>query len=369
MSTPASAVTTVVDSAPAPAALPELSSLTPEQRQTWRDTGDLPSSQDSAPAPKEQKDAVADSAPQKDSQKPAVSASDSATDKDTQKPHKKPEDYGEKRFQELANENKSLKSRLEALERKPSDEKRENKQPSQAAVEEYKPLDEKKYFADNPKATYEDFVRAAAKHEAKWESRQEIEKAIAGERQRIAQEAASKEFKVKVQDAEQRYGKEEAHKIFPAIDSIVSDPQIPLAVKAMLDASDVLVDLMYVLATDEAGVKGFTDLCKSNPAAAIRKLVTTEALVQEQLKGGSGKSPAERGEDGKFKKAAASEADSEKAKKPGESAPPITAAPRPPVEVGGRSSAPEDGARAAVLANDWHAVKREFHRQYAADHK
>lgn len=308
------AVTPQVDSAPTePSSLPELSTLNAEQRAEWKRTGDMPLKQDSAPAKKEA--AVADSAPQK---KEAVSASDSAPEKKPQ-PHRKPEDYGEKRFQELANENKSLKERLDAIEReRKAPEKRDDKQVSQPAPE-YKPLDEKKYFSDNPKATYEDFVRAAAKHEAKWEAGQEVQKAITAERQRIAQESAAKELQSKLNDAKERYGDQEAAKIIPAVDKIVGDAQIPQVIKAMLDRSDVLVDLAYTLGSDSAEFDKFVALCKSDPAGALEKLITVQSLVREQLKAN-------------VKKAVKAEKEPEPVV-PEVAAEPVTRAPRPPSKL------------------------------------
>lgn len=366
MSTTATpAVTPSTDSAPvSPSVLPELSSLSQEQRAEWRRTGEMPSSPDSAPAKKDES-AVADSAPQKD-KKTAVTRSDPAPEKDTQQHAPKPKEYGEKRFQELANENKTLKERLEALERKSSQpEKREEKQVSQPApkAEEYKPLDEKQWFKDNQGKTYEDFVRAAARHEAKWEADQQVKQAMQNLRQEMAQESAKKELQTKLNDATERYGKEEVGKIFPALESIVKDEQIPYAVKAMINDSDVVIDLLYTLRGDEAAFTDFLKLSKSNPAAAIRQIVTTESLVREQLKANSEKA---RGTDGKFQKTG-KEPDAKAAETA--AAKPETRAPRPPVEVGGHSSPPEDAAVAAVKADDFRAAKGAFLRDYAARHK
>jgi hypothetical protein len=372
MSTTASAVTTV-ESAATPATT---------EFNGWDDSGTpirvetektSPTKQDSAPAEKKDTAASSDSATEnKDQKKAADSASDSATDKDTQKPHQKTKEDSERRFKELLDERNEFKRRLEALERKPSDEKRDDKQVSQPVKEEYKPLDEKEFFAKNQKATYEDFVRAAAKHEAKWEARQEVAQAIHQERQRIQQEAATKELQGKFNDAVARYGQEEADKIIPAVAVIVDNPKIPLAVKDMLGGSDVLVDLVYVLQSDAAEFKKFTDLCQSNPAAAIRKLVTTEALVQEQLKGksaakndkdgadDSGKGTPARGEDGKFQSSEKKGAASEETK---------PRAPKPPSEVGGRGTTSVSDEVAAVQANDFRALDSAMTRRFAAQLK
>ena len=376
MTTEASAVTTPTDSAPV--AVPELSSLTPEQRQTWRQTGEMPSKQDSAPADK--KSAVPGSAPEKKDS--AVSASDSAPEKKSQQPHRKPEDYGEKRFQELANENKTLKERLEALERNSkSTDKRDDKPVSQpAAVKDEPqappPLKQflEKYFAEasNKGKSYEEGVEAWQDARDKYKDQQsekKLQQALAGDRQRALQESAAKELQAKVSDANERYGKEEAGKIFPALEKIVADDKVPTVIKAMIDRSDVLVDLMYALASDAAEFDSFLKLCKEDPGAALEKVVTVQSLVRDQLKSNAGKpakteaSTPERGEDGKFRK---SEDAGEKKEAAAE---PTTRAPRPPVEVGGRSSNATDEPAAAVKANDFRRAKQAFSREYAAQHK
>jgi hypothetical protein len=369
MSTSASAVTTV-DSAPTE--LPQLSTLTSEQRQTWKSTGEMPTKQDSAPAKKDQQQdpAAPESAPDKKTDKSAVNASDSATEKDTQKPHLKTKEDTERRIQQLLDENKEIKKRLEAAERaKPSDEKRDTKQVSQPASEVKIPglktfLDQYFANAENKGKSYEDGVEA-------WQMARDTErgKQIEGEiRQQLAREAATRELTAKVNDGKQRYADFD-EKVWPTLKTITEDAQIPLAIKAMIDGSDVLVDLVYTLGSDAAELKKFTDLCKANPQAAIRKLVTTEALVQEQLKG-KGKTDTsttrERDENGKFRSQSES---GEKTEKPEAAAQPISKAPRPPHEVGGRGTAAEDGAVAAVKANDFRSAKAAFDRDYAASHK
>jgi hypothetical protein len=393
-----------VDSATTPQApafdSQDISTWSSEQKQEWSRTGKVTPSKsdsatdksktavpDSAPDKKasadaasdsatdeKKKTAVPDSAPdsKNDKKTSADIASDSATDK-TQKPHLKTKDDTEKRITELLDRVKAAEERAEAAERRSTQpEKRETKQPSQAAPEEYKPLDEKEFFAKNQKATYEDFVRAAARHEAQWEAKGLIEKAIAGERQRIQQETASKELKAKVEDANQRYGAEETQKIFPALDKVLNDEQIPYAVKAMLNESDVLIDLLYVLQGDSSEFQKFLGLARSSPGAAIRKIVTTEALVKEQLKTGKASSSTsisatttpERGEDGKFKPA--KEAVEEKPDKEEAPAKEKPRAPKPAQEVGGRGAASEDPAKAAARTGNYSAFEAEMNRKARA---
>lgn len=369
MTTEASAVTTVESASTqatpeTPAALPELSSLTPEQRQTWRETGNLPKAQDSAPA--EKKTTQADSSTAE--KKSADSASDSATEKDAQKPHLKTKEDTAARIKEILDENKTLKSRLDAVEQKTTD-KREAKQESHPAPEVYKPLDADEFFKGNPAKgqsghkTYEDFVRASGKHEGQWAARQEI----AAENSRKAQVEAAKEMTEKLSDAQKRYPEWNQDRFQATAKAFMDDPQISPAIKGMIDQSPVIVDLLYVFDSDPKAKADFIATCKSNPAAAVRKLVLTEQLVMEQLKtsgsnkGGdadkSAKATPERGTDGKFQK------------KEEAAAEPISRAARPVPEVGGRGSATEDGAVAAVKADDYRSAAAAFTRDYAANHR
>src|SRR5437899_2106497 len=307
-----------------------------------------PAKQDSAPAEKDK--AAADSAPQKD-QKTADSASDSATDKD-QKPHQKTKQDTDRRFREILDENKTLKSRLDALERaKPSDT-RDTKPASQPAKEEYKPLDETEYFKANPKATYEDFVRTAAKHEAKWEADRRVTEAIAAERQRLAVEAASKDLSAKVAEAEKRYGKDEYQsRVKPASEGLMAD-HVPFAVKAVINDSPVFADLMYVLGEPEA-LKDLIATARTNPTAALRKVMLTEQLVQAELAKASGGT----GKDDGDKSSRSSETAASQTK---------PRAPKPITEVGGRGSAPDDPLRTAAAAGDFRSFDTEMTRRLRA---
>jgi hypothetical protein len=360
------AETVVQDSAPAE--LPELSTLSPVERQTWRETGNMPKSRDSAPA---KKDAAApDSAPEK-KDKTADSASDSATDT-TQKPHLKTKEDSDRRWREMTDENKSLKQRLEALERDRTAAPRESKQESQTAAEVYKPLDEKEFFKTNPKATYEDFVRASGKHEGVWAARQEI----AAENQRRAQDDARKQLTSKVEEARKIYGPEYDKRIAPASKALWDDPHIPLPIKAVISDSPIFEHLMFVIG-EPAALADLIQTAKTNPAGALRKIVLTEQLVQAELakrkagksdktdegKGGDGEGEGDRkrGEDGKFV--------SEKEPEKKASAAPITKAPKPVSEVGGRGTAPDDAEESAVKAGDMRAAKDAFNRRYIDRHK
>jgi hypothetical protein len=329
----------------------------PVQYDSWDDKGtpvvskktSPPISQDSAPA---KKDAVADPAPQ--TKEPADSASDSATDKEA-KPHLKTKEDTDRRFKEILDELKAVRQQNEELRKVKTSETRDSKQESQPAAEVYKPLDEKEYFAANPKATYEDFVRTAAKHEAKWEVKQEI----AAENQRRAHAEAQRDLNAHVEEAKKRYP-DYQQRIEPAVKAIVDDQQIPFAVKAIVNDSPVFTDLIYVLA-EPAALADLIQTAKTNPAAAIRKIVLTEQLVQTELakakEAGKEKTDtAARDESGKFVKSEVKEAASE----------PKPRAPKPPSEVGGRGTAADDPLAAAAKAGDFRSFEAEENRRLRA---
>lgn len=325
------------------------------QRDTWNRTGEQPTTADSATAAK--KDAVADSAPPKD--KTAASASDSATDT-TKQPHLKTKEDTAQRFREITDENKTLKQRLDALERaKPSDT-RDTKQASQPAAEVYKPLDDKEYFKANPKATYEDFIRASGKHEGVWAARQEI----AADHQRKQQAEAQKEFDTRIAEAKTRYADFEV-RIQPAIQQISNEKEIPYAVRAVINESPCFVDLMYVLAEPKA-LADVIQSAKTNPAAAIRKIVLTEQLVMAELaKAKTGKDGARAaGEAAAGRDASGKFVSSEKPD--AVAAEPKPRAPKPPSEVGGRGTASEDALRTAAAAGNFKDFEAEEWRRKKA---
>jgi hypothetical protein len=164
-----------------------------------------------------------------------------------------------------------------------------------------------------------------------------------------AKQAATREMQAKLTEATKRYGAEAGSTIQTTVKTIFGDQAIPGVVKAMMDQSSVFVDLAYVIGSKPEEFAQFVELAKSNPGAAIRKLVLTERLVMEELaKGGTAKAAEDggnadevpRGSDGKFQSPKTPE------KK-------TTQATEPPEEVSGRSSTPPDELAAAANANDF----------------
>lgn len=377
MSTAASAVATV-DSATTvePVATPatpvfdaaDQHTWSREQRAEWNKTGAQPSKADSATATeeKEKKETTnPDSSTGKE--KTADSASDSATDK-KQKPHIRTPEDTEKRFKEILDENKALQRRLESLERGKPSETRDAKQESQPAAEVYKPLDEKEFFKGNPAAgqaghkTYEDFVRAAAKHEAKWEVKQEL----AADAQRRATAEAQKELSTRVEEAKKLYPDFE-DRIQPAVKALTENQQIPFAVKALINDSPVFEHLLYVLA-EPAALADLVKTAISSPTAALRKITLTEQLVLAELAKATGKGDksGDGAGDGKTRDASGKFAPSGDTEKKDAASETKVRAPKPPSEVGGRGTASEDTLRTAAEKGDYRSFEAEQNRRLKA---
>lgn len=190
----------------------------------------------------------------------------------------------------------------------------------------------RKDFEGQDWAIYEDklseYYEAMADYKA--------EKAIEGDRARQRQEAETRELQGKVADAEKRYGAEAKTTIQKASTEIFSDAKIHGLVKQWLNDSSALVDVLYVLGEKEANLSDFLETARSNPRAAITKLVLVEQLVMEELAKGGGEAKAERGEDGKFK--------------PSTPEKKTTAAPPPPKELGGIHAAPPNEVETATAS-------------------
>jgi hypothetical protein len=173
---------------------------------------------------------------------------------------------------------------------------------------------------------------------------------VAVEEDRAARHQAEqkRDLEAKLTDATKRYGAEAENTITRTAGDVFGDAKVNGTVKQMLNDSPVLVDLLYVLGSKPEDLNDFLGDARSNPGAAIRKLVLVEKLVLEELaKGGtaaeSDESGTQRDETGKFAKATPAE------KKP-------TGAPPPPKEVSGRSAAPPDEVEQALATGDARAA-------------
>lgn len=196
-------------------------------------------------------------------------------------------------------------------------------------------------------------------HEAMADYR--VEKKLREYEAQRAQEASQRETQQKLDQAKQRYGVEAETTIRSAAKEILNDPAIVPPIKALISDSPVIADLMYVLGTGTKGdtLEDFVALSKSDPGAAIRKLVLLEHLVSQELthqpvkaaeKPAAVSEPA-RGEDGKFVASG---------KPP---AKPVTQAPPPPKEAGGAAAAPPDEVESAAKTGDFRTFRSAANRR------
>ena len=301
---------------------------TREERSEFKRTLEIPEQHQPKPEEPAPSDAAKESKADTQAEPAAAKQQENHTDKGSRgKPG------AEERIGELVSETKRLKAELEAL-KAPKPEPQAKPVERQAPVTSAKPTVEDKNQDGSPKyKTYEEYVEALSdwKFGERWAANQRQEQ----------QKAVQKEIAAKVEDARTRYGKEKFDAvIFPANSAIVSDQGVSPAVKAMLNDSEVLPDLLYALGSDPKELASFMDMAKTNPGKALRYIALTESLIHEELEG---------------------------KKEP--SAPPAktqTAAPKPPAVVGGRNTAPPDALESAATAGDFRRFKAEFTRRQIA---
>jgi hypothetical protein len=355
----------------------------PKEFNGWDEQGtpirverEAPKKADSATAAEEKDKTKPDSSTgEKKDKKTADTASDSATDTEQKRKQRTSEDT-ERRINELLDELKTVRRERDDLKSGKTSDTRESKPASQPAAEaKIPPLKQflKEYFAkpDNKGKEYEDGVDA-------WQTLRDAEASKQLEqriRQQIAAEAVQRDVANRVTEAKKLYPDFD-QRIGPAVNAIKDDAQIPFAVKTVIDQSPVFEHLLYVLG-EPATLKDIIATAKSNPGAALRKILLTEQLVVAELAKakGKGKTGEEakgdegKGEDGKEKTGERGRDESGKFtsdKKDDAASETKPRAPKPPSEVGGRGTASEDGLRTAAAANDFGAFEKEQNRRVAA---
>lgn len=239
--------------------------------------------------------------------------------------------------------------------------KREARQAAEAAKPSEQPVKPADEAPKRPQ--WEDFQKfgdqALAKyqeaddkyHEALADRR--VLRAIAEDRQRQAQEAGQREMRERLNKAKERYGDGADTRIIQTAKDIFSDESVNPAVKAVLNDSDVLVDVMYVMGSKAEDLAEFLEEAKTAPGKAIRRAVLLERLVKEEL--GKSAKPAKREEP---------EEDFEEEEDEAPPAKKVTKVGPPPREASGRAAAPPDEVASAVSAND---ARRYFKEQNRRD--
>jgi len=293
-----------------------LASLTPESRAEWRKTGKLPEptkTQESSPAdpPKE---ASTEKHPEAESGKEA------------QEQHGREERRApgaEKRIQELIAENKRLKEQFESKSRT---ESKPEPAKETAKADDYQPFDEAKYMADHPNASFEEIIRAEAKHIAQAEAKQ----AMKAEREALKKAEQEAKAKEAAEEFRKSWSKrvEEAKKKHADFEELAYDKTLPLLQDSPADLfiadSEIGPEMLYYFGANRAELERINAL---PPVKQARELVKLE----EKLSGNS--------------QAVAVPA------------PQVTRAPKPAPEVGGRATTPEDEAAAAAKDGNFRNFK------------
>jgi hypothetical protein len=300
---------------------------TPEQREHWNETGKQPE------PPKKKQEAEPAASPAKE-EKSEPKGKTEAEPETAPKQGKKERKPGEKlsadeRIAQVLAENKELKAKLErssATEPKPSAEKSE---PAKAAEAPKRP---NPFTWDKTPAEFETAMEA-------WEASQrqlavqDFQRSEAAKAQQGKLRGQMEEVKGKYPDAES--------KITATYESF-SKVQMPGVILSMLNDSEVLPELMYVL-SDEDTRSNFIETMKTQPGKAVRALAQMEADI-----------------------VGASKAKGKEKSEPEEPAERKPRAPKPPSEVGGRGAAGDDPLRTAAEAGDFHAFDQEMrHRKFA----
>jgi hypothetical protein len=308
------------------------------------------------PPKSEEPAASASSATETDSEPKGKSAADAETatsqEKDKDKKDRKPGEKksAEERIAELVAENKRLKEERERPREqvtKPASETEKKTAPAEQPAtyvewrKAFKPKEwVEKWAKDNPDASYEDAVSALA----------DFQSDVRFQYQQFEQmkEAGVKRSQEQLRKTVEKYP-DAGPKVKEAAKSIMQ-PEVPAVIRALIDESDVMTDLLYTL-SDEKTLANFLETAKTSPGKAVRVLRDMERDIEAAIA-----------------KPAAEKPGTKKADKEETPAEPKPRAPKPPSEVGGRGTGHEDAAVAAARAGDFGAFEAEQNRRLRARH-
>jgi len=306
-----------------------------EAREEWRQTGKLPSSEESAPSKE-------NSAPPDEDGEKAAPASEAGNQKDKPK-----RDDANTRIRSLNAENKQLKERLAALEKGKTDVKAEPSPAPEKPKEQPKGLQPpvkpkiEEFTGENAWKDYEAARDQYLEDLADYKAESRLQKHLQAQRE----EATQRELTAQIDAASERYGAEARGAIGMAADAVMA-ADIPAAVKAIINDSDVMIDLLYTAGSSPDELSAFVALAKSNPSAAIRKVVLLEGLVKQEL-AKVGKPAAEP----------TAERDEQTGKFVSQTPKKTTQAPAIGSEVSGRGSPPSDPTASAVKSGDFRTFR------------
>ncbi len=254
------------------------------------------------------------------------------TANEERKPKAKP--TAEARIAELTAERKAEKDRADALEER----LRKLESAAQPTPKAEPAKAEEPPKRPNPftwKGTQEEFDTAMDKYEEYRDTQ-----VAARTRQEQAQSEAQKSMAEMMKQAAARHPDAE-QKIKSATNEIMAE-SVPMFVKAFVNDSEVLGDLLYTLA-DETTRNNILETAKTNPGKALRVLRDMELDIQKAL---------------------AKPEPKDQAKSKEEAPEPKPRAPKPPSEVGGRGASSEDADVAAAKDGNFGAFEAEQRRKY-----
>jgi len=329
----------------APSAVAEQSNvavLTSEQKAAWNGGKEIkPEPQDSAPADKPKE--------AKPEGQPESAAEAGAAKESTQEKGSKRKLSADERIAQL--EATIEKIRKESGKQAPAVKEAESATAKpEAKVEQPKALEPPKKPELKDFDSWEKYEEAKDKwHEDMADYKAKV--AVMQDRQARQLEAAQQKFNEYLAEAAQRYPN--LKEVLPPFTKELETAH-PF-VQQFLNTTDNLADVLMVICQDEAAKTEFLREAKANPAQAIKRISVTESLVKQELS--KGKEPEKK----------ASEAEPEKKEKP--PAEPVTRAPKPVSEVGGRGTATEDSGVAAARSGDFRTAKAEWNREFLAANK
>jgi len=350
-------ITPVAESSPAAVITPATEAPAPKSEKTWA----IPRNAEAREAflraptlagpepPKTESQPKADSTPAKTS---PDSGSDSGTDKPKQAPRlKTPEDTGARLAELIADLRAAglTPKELKTFKREAQKEASAERPASETRVPDSKPAEAPKppeFAKAKPVLKDYDDIEKYADALTDWK----MEKSDFDRAYRDTQAKLAADVKAMREKAEERYGPEYEAPLKHAAETIFTKDAgaIPGVIKAMINESDVMADLLYTLGTDRDALTDFVALSKDKPTKAIEKLVLLQQGIREELAKpksvsreteGEASATPPRGENGKFVKAA--EAQPETPKTPAKKATPAQDY-EPPMEAAGLRPAPPD---------------------------
>ena len=255
--------TTQAAPSPAPAAEPKLDAVIPKSGSTeyaeWRMTGKLPEPE--APKPPETQ---ADSSPD---DQPKVASSEDEAEPEPAEAQEPKKSKTAKRWKKLTDELADLRRQLANTQR-PAPVQQE-----QRLVSEPTPMDTNS--DGTPKyASYEDYVKDAIQ----WG----VQQGIREQMRQIQENQSRAQLAESVKQARERY--EDFDTVgLPVADRLLGDTQISPALKARINNSKVLPDLLYTIGGNAEFQERFLTTMRTDPEAARDAIAVMERDIQERV--------------------------------------------------------------------------------------